>query len=232
MFTFNKPKWSFTVDLSGAWIRPPLQRRCRLHITARKDAALRTGQQVAAHQFPLVAEAESADGPRRGRAERRGAVRDAPVAETRLSVPAVLPEQQHVGQVRDVAGGQAQRLYLGELPVHGLGGDERAERREGRVHAVRPATLPRVGRLPLFVRTGAALVSCAAASPPPPAPASPGAASGLPRCRLPAGAAVAVGAVAVQVVQVGGEAVGLRAALAACGPHPGSAVVGLGQPGP
>ncbi len=199
---------------------------------------------AATHQFPLVAEAESADGPQGGRAERRGAVQDALVAEAGLPVPAVLPQQQHVGQVGDVAGGQAQRLYLGELPVGGLGGNERAERREGRVHAVRPVPLPRVGRLPLLAHSGetrvptASSAFAAAASPPSPPSrrAGPRTASGrrvLPRHlpRIHAGAAAAgglsVGAVAaaVQVVQVGGEAVRLRGALAACGLHPGSDLV-------
>lgn len=54
---------------------------------------------VSTHQLPLVAEAEGADGSERGRAERRGPVQDALVAETGLSVPAVVPQQQHVGQV-------------------------------------------------------------------------------------------------------------------------------------
>jgi len=142
-------------------------------------------------------------------------VQDALVAEARLCVAAVLPEQQHVGQVRDVAGGQAQRLDLGELPVHGLGGNERAQRREGRVHAVRPVPLPRVGRLPLLARTAARVLAAAASPPPPPhPPAAPPAAPIL--LRLPAGAAVPgglpVGAVAA-AVQVGGAA--------GSGPHPG-----------
>ena len=194
------------------------------------------------HQFPLVAEAESADRAQGGRTERRGAVQDALVAEAGLSVQTVLPQQQHVGQVGDVAGGQAQRLDLGELPVGGLGGDERAQRGEGRVHAVRPVPLPRVGRLPLLARSGqtrfpAACSTAAAAAPPPPPPPR---FTSTGRCRvplrlprLPARAAAAgglpVGAVAaaVQVVQVGGEAVGLRAGLAAGGLHPGAALVGL-----
>ena len=192
---------------------------------------------MSAHQFPLVAEAERADGAQGWRTERRGAVQDARVAEARLPVPALLPEQQHVGQVGDVAGGQAQRLYLGELPVGGLGGNERAERREGRVHAVRPVPLPRVGRLPLFAHTG---VSTAAASAP--SPPSPGVPSGLLPGLLPrlSVRAAAVGAVAaavqiLQILQVGGEAVGLRAALGALGAsglHPGSARVRLELLGP
>lgn len=172
---------------------------------------------MATHQFPLVSEAESADGAQGGRVEGGGAVQDALVADAGLSVPAVLPQQQHVGQVVDVAGGQAQRLYLGELPVCGLCGDERAERCEGRVHAVRPVPFPRVGRLSLLAHPGKTRVSTgspdSAASPrsPPPCRAAPGTISvrGLLPRRLPrlsAGAAAAgglpVGAVAaaVQVV--------------------------------
>lgn len=170
-----------------------------------------------AHQLPLVAEAESADGPQGGGA----AVQDARVSEAGLPVPAVLPQQQHVGQVRDVARGQAQRLDLGELPFSGLCGDERAQRSEGRVHAVRSVPLPRVGRLPLFAHPGETPVSpaTAAAAPPP----SPSPVTGLPLTRVPARAAVSGGlpvravAAAVQVLQVGGEAVVLRVA---CGLHP------------
>lgn len=105
------------------------------------------------HHFPLVAEAESADGPQRRRAERDGAVQDALVADAGLPVPALVPQQQHIGQVGDVAGGQTQSLDLRELPVGGFGGNERAERGESRVDAVRPVPLPRVGRLPLFAHT-------------------------------------------------------------------------------
>lgn len=172
-------------------------------------------------------------------------MQDALVAEAGLSVPAVLPQQQHVGQVGDVAGGQAQRLYLGQLPVGGLGGNERAERGEGRVHAVRPVPLPRVGRLPLLTDSGQTRVSAAsstsAAGPSPPSPPSRAGATraaataphllprGVPRlsARAAASGGLSVGAVAaaVQVVQVGGEAVGLRGAFAACGLHPGSALV-------
>lgn len=52
--------------------------------------------------------------------------------------------------MRDVAGRQAQGLDFGKLPVHGLGGDESPEGREGGVDALRPAPLPRVGRAPLL----------------------------------------------------------------------------------
>lgn len=193
---------------------------------------------VSTHQFPLVAEAEGADGSERGRAERRGPVQDALVAEAGLSVPAVVPQQQHVGQVWDVAGGQAQRLDLGQLPVGRLGGDERAERREGRVHAVRAVPLPRVGRLSLLTHPGETCVP-PGPSPPPPASRRPGSDATSSRLlRLYARAAAAGGlpvwavAAAVQVVQVGGEAVGLRAALGAGGLHPGSSRVWLELLGP
>lgn len=170
------------------------------------------------HQLPLVTEAESADGPQRGRAEPRGAVQDVLVAGAGLPVPALVPQQQHVGQVRDVAGGQAQRLDLGEPPVGRLGGDERAERREGRVHAVRPVSLPRVGRLPLLIHAAEARVS-AAPSPLSPPPGRGGSAARRP-FGLCAGAADS-GAVAVRFAGVGGEAVGLPA----CRPHPGTVPV-------
>lgn len=170
-------------------------------------------------------------------------MQDALVAQAGLPVPAVVPQQQHVGQVRDVAGGQAQRLYLGELPVGGLSGNERAERRECRVHTVRPVPFPRVGRLPLLAHAGQTRISTvssttttAAASPPSPPSGRTGPVTCCPvirPIRVYAGAATAGGlpigavAAAVQVVQVRGEAVGLRGVLPACGPHPGSALVGL-----
>lgn len=191
------------------------------------------------HHFPLVAEAESADGPQGGRAEHGAAVQDALVAEAGLSVPAVLPQQQHVGQVRDVAGGQAQGFYFGQLPVGGLGGNEGAERREGGVHAVSPVPLPRVGRLPLLAHAGktrvsAASVAAVSASPSQSRRTGAGTTAGprllpcsLPRISARAAAAdgLSVGAVAaaVQVVQVGGKTVLLRGA--ACGLHPDSALV-------
>ncbi|XP_065520989.1 ribosome biogenesis protein BOP1 isoform X2 [Lathamus discolor] len=107
------------------------------------------------HQLPLVAEAESADllglggigVPARGAAGtvvvegRRG--------EAGLAVAARLAQQEHVAQVRDVTGGQAQGLDLGELPVGRLGGDEGAQRREGRVNAVGAVPFPSVRRVAL-----------------------------------------------------------------------------------
>lgn len=95
----------------------------------------------------LVAQAEGADAPRllphalSLRVHR---------AEARLSVRAAVSNQEHVGQVGDVAGGEAQRLDLGQPPVHGLGGDESPESREGGVDALSPASLPGVGRAPLL----------------------------------------------------------------------------------
>lgn len=179
------------------------------------------------HQFPLVTEAESADGPQGGRAEPRGAVQDVLVPEAGLPVAALLPQQQHVGQVRDVAGGQAQRLDLGQPPVGRLGGDERAQRRESRVDAVRAVPLPCVGGLPLLAH--AAETSLSPASSPrigvaSPLPPPPGRSAPHRAFRLCAGAADS-GAVAVRFVRVGGEAVGLPA----CRPHPGTAPVRSGR---
>lgn len=202
---------------------PSLFRMCRLKCPPSFPGSSDPGTVPAStHQLPLVTEAESADGPQRGRAEPHGAVQDVLVPEAGLPVPALVPEQQHVGQVRDVAGGQAQRLDLGEPPVGRLGGDERAERREGRVHAVRPVSLPRVGRLPLLIHAAEARVSAApsarfaAASPLSPPPGRSGPAARRP-FRLCAGAADS-GAVAVRFVGVGSEAVGLPAGR----PHPGT----------
>ncbi|XP_064910754.1 ribosome biogenesis protein BOP1 isoform X1 [Columba livia] len=110
---------------------------------------------AATYQLPLVAEAESADLFGLGvLGVARGGAAAAVVVEGRggvagLPVPARLPHQQHVPQVRDVAGGQSQGLDLGELSVGRLGGDERAEGGEGGVDAVGAVTLPRVGRVPL-----------------------------------------------------------------------------------
>ena len=47
--------------------------------------------------------------------------------------------------MRDVRGGQAQRLYLAQLSVHRLRGDQLSQVVEGAVHALRPAALPLVG---------------------------------------------------------------------------------------
>ena len=47
--------------------------------------------------------------------------------------------------MRDVRGGQPQSLYLAQLAVHRLRGDELAQVVEGAVHALRPAALPLVG---------------------------------------------------------------------------------------
>lgn len=79
-----------------------------------------------------------------------GAVQDVPVLEAWLSVPTVFPQQQQVGQVRDITGGQAQGLDLGQLPVRGFGRDESTKSREGRVDAVSSVSFTRVRRLPLF----------------------------------------------------------------------------------
>lgn len=95
------------------------------------------------YPFSLAAEAERADAPRLLR-------RCVDLAEARLLLRATVPEQQHVGQMGDVAGGQPQSFDLGKLPVHGLGGDESPEGCEGRVDALGPASLPGVRCAPLL----------------------------------------------------------------------------------
>ena len=142
------------------------------------------------HQLSLVAEAEGADlfglrvlavagggrGRRRRRAARARRVEEGGPRVAGLPVAAGLTHQQHVAQVRDVAGGQAQGLDLGELAVGRLGGDERAQRREGRVHAVRPVPLARVRRVPLSGLAARPPPRPRASAPRPPAPGpSPGA---------------------------------------------------------
>lgn len=119
-----------------------------------------------AHQLSLVAEAEGADlfglgvlasvsGQRwwlwwrwQGTA-RTTAVEESGSRVAWLPVAAGLTHQQHVAQVRNVAGSQAQRLNLGELAICWLGGDECAQRSEGRVHAVGAVPLARIRCVPL-----------------------------------------------------------------------------------
>ena len=96
-----------------------------------------------AHHFPLVAQTEGADGsgvfaPTVTSLEHR--------AQTRLTVP----QQQHVGQVRDVTRRQAQSLDLGELSVHRLGGDESPQRGKRSVDILGTVALPRIGRVALL----------------------------------------------------------------------------------
>ncbi|XP_074172636.1 ribosome biogenesis protein BOP1 isoform X2 [Rhinolophus sinicus] len=143
------------------------------------------GRPADTHQLSLVAQAEGADllglgvltvagGGRRGAAGARSVEEGGPRV-ARLPVAAGLAHQQHVAQVRDVAGGQTQRLDLGELAVCGLGGNERAQRRKGRVHAVGAVPLACVRRVPL-PRLPARPPPGARAAPRPPAPGpSPGA---------------------------------------------------------
>lgn len=95
----------------------------------------------------LVAQTEGADAPRLLPPALSLRVHR---AEARLSVRAAVSNQEHVGQVGDVAGGESQRFDLGQPPVHGLGGDESPESREGGVDALGPASLPGVGRAPLL----------------------------------------------------------------------------------
>ena len=100
---------------------------------------------VAGGEVPVArfrrAQAKCADG---GRVRLIGASSRRPQA--RLVAP-VSPHHQHGVQVRYVAGGESQRLDLGEFPVGRLGGDEGAQRDERRVDAVRSVALARVRRL-------------------------------------------------------------------------------------
>lgn len=88
-------------------------------------------------------------------------------AEARLSVGAAVPDEEHVGQMGDVAGRQAESLDFGQLSVHGLRGYECPQGGEGGVDALRPASLPGVGRDPLLDDASAAGVSFQFARNPP-----------------------------------------------------------------
>ncbi len=68
--------------------------------------------------------------------------------ETRLAVSTLLSNQQHVPQVRDVAGGQPQCLNLRQLPVSWFGRYERPQRGERSVHTVRAIPLSGVCSVP------------------------------------------------------------------------------------
>lgn len=124
-----------------------------------------------AHQLSLVAEAEGADlfglgvltavsGQRWWWWRRRWwwwwqwaacttAVEESGSRVAWLPVAAGLTHQQHVAQVRNVTGGKAQRLNLGELAICRLGRDECAQRCEGRVHAVGAVPLACIRCVPL-----------------------------------------------------------------------------------
>ena len=52
------------------------------------------------------------------------------------------------GEVVYVGGGEPQGLYLAELPVQGLGGDQLPQAGEGRVDALGPVPLTHVGDYP------------------------------------------------------------------------------------
>lgn len=100
------------------------------------------------HPFPLVAEAECADSPG------LFAVSTAlhllvHGTQARLTVLPPVPDHQHVGQVRNIAGRQAQRFDLGEFSVHRFRWDQCPQRREGRVDVLGPVSLPSVGGVPL-----------------------------------------------------------------------------------
>lgn len=69
--------------------------------------------------------------------------------ETGLAISTLLSNQQDVPQVRDVAGGQPQRLNLGQLPVGWFGGYQRPQSGERRVHTVRAIPLSGICGVPL-----------------------------------------------------------------------------------
>lgn len=139
----------------------PLPGRCALVSTLGP-----LGAPSPAHQLSLVAEAEGADlfglsilaavsgqwwwWRRRWQwTARTTAVEESGSRVAWLPVATGLTHQQHIAQVRNVAGGQAQRLNLGELAIRWLGGDECAQRGEGRVHAVGAVSLARICCVPL-----------------------------------------------------------------------------------
>lgn len=119
------------------------------------------------YPFPLVAEAEGANRPRLFPVGGLHLLVDGTQARLLAVLPRV-PDHQHVGQVGDVAGRQAQRLDLGELPVHGLRGDESPQGREGRVHVLGAVSLARVGGVPLAHHAAALLQVAPPCSPAPP----------------------------------------------------------------
>lgn len=108
------------------------------------------------HPFALVAQAECADSP---------GLFALPTplhfsvhsTQARLFALSSVSYHQHVGQVRNIAGCQAQRLDFGEFSVHRLGGDERPQRREGRIDVLGPVSLSGVGSVPLSDHNSAGL---------------------------------------------------------------------------
>lgn len=58
---------------------------------------------------------------------------------------------QNLAEMRDVAGGEAQRVQLGQLGVGWYPGQRRLEAREGLGQHAHPCSLPRVGRVPLHL---------------------------------------------------------------------------------
>lgn len=104
-------------------------------------------EREAIYPFPLVAQAEGADG---ARLQRPALSLRVDRAEARLCVGAAVSEKKHVGQMGDVAGRQSKSFDLGELSVHRLGGYESPQSRERRVDTLGPASLPCVSGAPLF----------------------------------------------------------------------------------
>lgn len=108
------------------------------------------------HPFPLVAEAECADST--GLSALSTPLQFS-IGSTvaRLFILPSVSDHQHVSQVGDIAGRQAQRLDFGEFSVHRLRGDERPQRREGRIDVLSPVSLSGVGCVPLSDHNSAGL---------------------------------------------------------------------------
>lgn len=139
------------------------------------------------YPFPLVAEAESADSS--GLFTLSTALQlFVDSTQARLAVLPPVPDDEHVGQVRDIARREAQRLDFGEFPIYWFRGDKRPQRCEGRVDILGPVPLPGVRRVPLTHHDDAVLL-------PVTLPRSPAAAVAL------VGAAVALAAIPLLVVR-------------------------------
>lgn len=98
--------------------------------------------------FPLIAETEGADTA--GYLAIRFVLGSVHCAETGLSILAPFTQQEDIGQVGDIAGCQAQCLYLGELPIHWFGGYKGTQSSESRVHTLGPVSFSGVCGLSLL----------------------------------------------------------------------------------
>lgn len=150
----------------------------------------------------MVTKAERADGSYLWVFEVGVALQYIVILQARLSVHALLPDEKHVGQVRYVAGGQSQRLDFRQLPIRRFRRDEGAQRRKGRVDAVRAVSLPCVCRLTLFAH------SRESADPAP---------SVTPCGTLGTGGFLRAVAPAVELVGVRGQTLGVVREVLACG---------------